>query len=129
MIYITDDSVLYPDDTFEENVDYTYDIITNSSSLSSTLHDENSDEHDFDTDDGHGFDTNDGHTASVKDDFNGMRIYSSVADKDKHKFFEVTINGVVKFMHKQTAVWYLTKNNNHLSSDRLVRVQKINKQK
>jgi hypothetical protein len=32
-------------------------------------------------------------------------------------------------MHKQTAAWYSTKKNHRLSSDRLVHVQKTNKQK
>ncbi len=41
---------------------------------------------------------------STKDGFNGMRIYSTVADKDRKKLFKITINGMEKFMHKQTTV-------------------------
>jgi hypothetical protein len=66
---------------------------------------------------------------TTRDQFDGMRIYSNICDKDKEKFFKITINGVNKFIHKQTAVWYFTKKNNQLTADRLVRVQKMNKQK
>ena len=122
MIYITDDYPLDSDDTFDENIDSANDVTINPC-LSSNLDDESESDVEFDSD------LEDADSKSAKDNFNGMRIFSSVIEKDKHKFFEVSINGVVKFMHKQTAVWYLTKKNNHLSSDRLVRVQKVNQQK
>ncbi len=66
---------------------------------------------------------------SKKDSCNGMRIYSTVADEHKKTLFKININGNNKYIHKQTAPWYLTKTNHRLSSDRLVRVQKMNKQK
>ena len=52
---------------------------------------------------------------TAKENFNGMRIYSVIDSKDKHKYFKVTINGKEKYIHKQTAVWYLTNNNSQLS--------------
>ena len=57
-----------------------------------------------------------------------MRVYSAVAEHDNHKFFKVDINGNEKFLHKQTAAWLITKKSNHLSSDRLLRVQQTAKQ-
>ena len=56
-------------------------------------------------------------------DFKGMRIDDAINQSDSSKYFKITVNGREKFMHKQTAVWYLTNKNCHLSSDRLVRVQ------
>ena len=67
-------------------------------------------------------------TVSKRENCNGMRIYSAVAEHDKHKFFKIDINGNEKFLHKQTAAWLITKNSNHLSSDRLLRVQQTAKQ-
>lgn len=52
-----------------------------------------------------------------------MRIFDSIDDNQSESFFHVKINDQQKFIHKQTATWYLTKNNVKLSSDRLKRVQ------
>ncbi len=120
MIYISDNCTLDSDDKLNENSDYSDEEITGGYLSSSDLDSESDDEYHSETE-------HEGVT-STKDGFNGMRIYSTVADKDRKKFFKITINGMEKFMHKQTAVWYLTTKNNRLSSDRLVRVQKTNKQ-
>jgi hypothetical protein len=53
----------------------------------------------------------------------GMRIFDSIDNSKSESFFRVKINNQEKFMHKQTATWYLSKNNIKLSSDRLKRVQ------
>jgi hypothetical protein len=62
-----------------------------------------------------------------KTNFNGMRVYNKVNTKLKDSYFEVLINGKVKFIHKQTACWILTKEENKLSADRLTRVIQMNK--
>ncbi|CAF3925446.1 unnamed protein product [Rotaria sordida] len=114
-IYINDYSILNDDDLeFDSDSD---EEINNDLS---TTH-ENSESECEDSD-------NEPETKSTKDNYNGMRIYSSVADKDKRKFFKMEINGKQKYIHKQTAAWYLTNKNNRLSSDRTVRVQQTNKQ-
>jgi hypothetical protein len=53
----------------------------------------------------------------------GMRIFDSIDNSQSESFFRVKINDQEKFIHKQTATWYLSKNNVKLSSDRLKRVQ------
>ena len=121
MIFITDDATLDADDSLNENINVLNEETTNPCLSSLDLNSESDGEYDSDVDEEC--------TTSTKDGFNGMRIYSAIADKDKKKFFKITINGIEKFMHKQTAVWYLTKKKNQLSSDRLVRVQKTNQQK
>ena len=115
LIYINDNSILNDDDL-------DYDSDTDEETINSTTaSDVNSESENEDSD-------TETETKSTKDAYNGMRIYSSVADKDKYKFFKIEINGKVKYMHKQTAIWYLTNKNNRLSSDRTVRVQQMNKQ-
>jgi hypothetical protein len=114
-IYINDNSILNDDD-LEYDSDADEDIIN-----STTASDVNSERENEDSD-------TEAETKSTKDAYNGMRIYSSIDDKDKHKFFKIEINGKKKYMHKQTAIWYLTNKNNRLSSDRTVRVQQMNRQ-
>jgi hypothetical protein len=48
-----------------------------------------------------------------------MKVYNKVSTKSKDSYFEVLINGKVKFIHKQTACWVLTKEENKISADRL----------
>ncbi|CAF4092072.1 unnamed protein product [Rotaria sp. Silwood2] len=115
MIYINDYSVLNDDD-----LEFDSDSDEEINKDLSTTH-ENSESECEDSD-------NEPETKSTKDNYNGMRIYSSVADKNKKKFFKMEINGKQKYIHKQTAAWYLTNKNNRLSSDRTVRVQQANKQ-
>ncbi|CAF4074976.1 unnamed protein product [Rotaria sp. Silwood2] len=56
---------------------------------------------------------------SDRTDFSGMRVFDSIDQAHKKSYFEVEINGKNKFLHKQTACWYLTEGKGHLSSDRL----------
>ncbi|CAF0870941.1 unnamed protein product [Rotaria sordida] len=114
MIFVTDDSELNSDDDDNDdlNVEQTSDLVDN--------HVDSEEEC---------IDAENACTTSKKDNYNGIRIYSAVSDQDKNKFFKININGIDKFIHKQTAAWCLTKKNNHLSSDRRVRVQQTNKQK
>lgn len=117
MIFVTDDSALESDHDTDDDED-------NGSNVEQT----------FDTADDNVdnepecIDVENVCTISKKDNHNGMRIYSAVADHDKNKFFQININGIDKFIHKQTAAWHLTKTSNHLSSDRRLRVQQTNKQ-
>jgi hypothetical protein len=53
----------------------------------------------------------------------GMRIFDSIDDSRSESFFRVKINNQDKFMHKQSATWYLSKDKIKLSADRLKRVQ------
>lgn len=53
----------------------------------------------------------------------GMRIFDSIDDHQCESFFKIEINGQMKYLHKQTATWYFSKNKPTLSSDRLKRVQ------
>ena len=53
----------------------------------------------------------------------GMRIFDSIPHGQHQSFFRVQINGQQKYLHKQTATWYLSKDKMELSSDRLKRVQ------
>lgn len=53
----------------------------------------------------------------------GMRIFDSIHPSQHQSFFRVKINGQQKFLHKQTAAWFLSKDSKKLSSDRLKRVQ------
>lgn len=122
LIYITDNATLDVDDVVDEDSD---DSDEESTPLPASDMNDESEQGDEGGDDE---EMEDECTTSTKDGFYGMRIYSSVADKNKDKFFEVNIDGKVKYIHKQTAVWYLTTKNNRLSSDRLLRVQKMNKQ-
>ena len=54
-----------------------------------------------------------------KTTFNGMKVYNKVSAKSKDSYFEVLINGKVKFIHKQTTCWVLTKEENKLSTDKI----------
>lgn len=120
MVYITDQSEFDDDDyDDDENIEHLLEETT----TDSTMLNNNSDSED------ECVELENACTVSKKDSYNGMRIYSTVADEHKKTFFKININGNNKYMHKQTAAWYLTKKNHRLSSDRLVRVQKTNKQK
>ncbi|CAF1316963.1 unnamed protein product [Rotaria sp. Silwood1] len=60
---------------------------------------------------------------SNRTDFSGMQIFDSIDQAHKNSYFEVEINNKKKFLHKQTACWYLTEGKGHLSSDRLSRMK------
>ena len=53
----------------------------------------------------------------------GVRIYDAINEDQSESFFRVKINDQDKFMHKQSATWYLSKDKVKLSTDRLKRVQ------
>ena len=55
--------------------------------------------------------------------FRGMRVYDNVKPTVAQSYFQLTINGIPKFLHKQTACWMLTHEKSPLSSDRLHRVR------
>lgn len=54
--------------------------------------------------------------------YQGMRVFDSINPSLAKSYFVININGVKKFLHKQTAVWLLSKDKPTLSSDRLKRV-------
>ncbi|CAF4720600.1 unnamed protein product, partial [Rotaria sp. Silwood1] len=64
---------------------------------------------------------------SNRTDFSGMRVFDSIDQAHKNSYFEVEINNKRKFLHKQTACWYLTEGKGHLSSDRLSRVKQTSR--
>ena len=64
---------------------------------------------------------------SSRTNFSGMRIFDTIDQAQKNSYFEVEINGDKKFLHKQTACWMLTENNNRLSNDRLSRVKQTSR--
>lgn len=59
---------------------------------------------------------------STKSEFEGIGIFDEINPKLKPSFFKIKINGNVKYLHKQSACWLLTKQLNKLSNDRLSRV-------
>jgi hypothetical protein len=58
----------------------------------------------------------------IKTNFNGMKICEEIGPRQQDSYFKVQINGVKKYIHKQSACWLLTERNIHLSNDRLSRV-------
>lgn len=64
-----------------------------------------------------------------KETFQGMKIFDKIDPLKRDNYFHILINNKSKYLHKQTAARLLTANKNHLSSDRLSRVQQTNKQK
>ena len=53
----------------------------------------------------------------------GVRIFDSIDENHSDSYFRVNINKQDKFMHKQSATWYFSKDRVKLSADRLKRVQ------
>lgn len=64
----------------------------------------------------------DNNITSIKANFNGMRICEKIQTHQQDSYFKIKVNGVQKFMHKQSASWLLTEKNIKLSNDRLSRV-------
>lgn len=58
--------------------------------------------------------------------YQGMRVFDTINPSLARSYFVININGMKKFLHKQTAVWLLSKDKSTLSSDRLKRVM-VNK--
>ncbi|CAF5055062.1 unnamed protein product, partial [Rotaria sp. Silwood1] len=91
MIYIKDDFILNDDD-----LDFDSDSDEQMNDDSTALDVNNESEYeDSETET---------ETKSAKDGYDGIRIYSTIADKDRDKFFKVEINGKKKYIHKQTTV-------------------------
>ncbi|CAF1571499.1 unnamed protein product [Didymodactylos carnosus] len=55
--------------------------------------------------------------------FCGMRVVDSIKPEKIDSYFRIEINGALKYIHKQTAAWFLMDNKTKLSSDQLQRVQ------
>ena len=68
------------------------------------------------------------HVTTSRQTFQGMKIYDKINPTRTSHYFQIVINNKQKYIHKQTAARLLTSNKNSLSSDRLLRVQQMNKQ-
>ena len=58
-----------------------------------------------------------------KSDFNGIRLVDHINRTLRQSYFEVKIDGNIKYIHKQSACWLLSNNITKLSTDRLSRVR------
>jgi hypothetical protein len=59
--------------------------------------------------------------------FHGLNIKETVPVDQEKSYFKIKVNGVNKFLHKSTACYLLTKDNNSLFADRLSRVIQTSK--
>ena len=59
---------------------------------------------------------------SVQPTFRGMRVCEKIPSHLSGSYFKICINGNDKFIHKSSACWVLTEQNQKLSSDRTKRV-------
>ncbi|CAF5225038.1 unnamed protein product [Rotaria magnacalcarata] len=64
---------------------------------------------------------------TTKQEFSGMKVFNTMQSHIEHSYFKATINDDIKYMHKQTACCLLTGEKSKMSTDRLLRVQQINK--
>ncbi len=64
----------------------------------------------------------------TKTKFSGIHLFDSINSDLKDSYFKIDLNNGIKYMHKKTASWFLTENNNNLSSDRLKSVMETNTQ-
>ncbi len=64
---------------------------------------------------------------TIKRNFHGLNIKETVPIDQQKSYFKIRVNGVKKFLHKSTACYLLTKDNNSLSADRLSRVIQTSK--
>ena len=84
----------------------------------------NNDTYDYESDEEINFDDNYDTIENVTISANrGMRLIDKVKEEFAHSYFQVSINGDKKYLHKQAACWLLEKDRSTLSSDRLSRVQ------
>jgi hypothetical protein len=65
----------------------------------------------------------DGVLNSTKSDFDRIRIVDRVNPALRQSYFKIKVNQNIKYLHKQSACWLLSKNITKLSSDRLSRVK------
>ena len=54
---------------------------------------------------------------TTKREFSDVPLFDSINQDLNDSYFKTELNNVIKYMHKQTAFWFLTAKNNHLSSD------------
>ena len=111
-----DDDGSADDDSDDENVTENFD------SIDPEGNDYATDDHDDKVDPNDRLNT-------TKQVFNGMRIYDQIPVSQESHYFEVLINGVNKYVNKQTAARLLTVDKCRLSSDRLSRVQQSTRQR
>ncbi|UJR18383.1 hypothetical protein I4U23_005287 [Adineta vaga] len=64
-------------------------------------------------------DNADNNLTRVKDNFTGMKICERIESHQQNAYFKIKINGIQKFLYKQSASWLLTEKNSHLANDRL----------
>ena len=55
--------------------------------------------------------------------YHGVRLFNSVKQELADSYFQVTVNKEKKYLHKQSACWFVQKEKAALSADRLSRVQ------
>jgi len=64
---------------------------------------------------------------TFKTSFDGLNIKDTVPAGQEKSYFKIKINDMNKFLHKSTACYLLTRDNNRLSTDRLPRVIQTSK--
>ncbi|CAF5101510.1 unnamed protein product [Rotaria magnacalcarata] len=105
----------------DENINQDSDVESDNETDNNMANDlaSNSDsEEDLEFDDG--FDSISNVTTSAN---RGVRLVDNVKEKFSQTYFRVTIKKQNKFLHKQTACWFLEKDKSSLPADRLSRVQ------
>ncbi|CAF1921905.1 unnamed protein product [Rotaria magnacalcarata] len=58
-----------------------------------------------------------------RQNFKGCRIFDKIDPQQINKYFRISVDSSVKYIHKQSACWLLSTSKNRLSSDRLERVK------
>ena len=67
-------------------------------------------------------DTDEEQLKTIKTNFHGLNMKETVPIDQEKSYFKIKVNNTDKFLHKSTACYLLTKDNNSLSADRLSRV-------
>lgn len=107
------DSQMSSDDDYDDDDD-------NESNILLTRNDQSYDSDDtIDDDDSSSYNISNISSSTIR----GMRVFDSINDNRSDSFFRLKINNQEKFMHKQSATWYFSKDKVKLSADRLKRVQ------
>ncbi|CAM4761421.1 unnamed protein product [Rotaria magnacalcarata] len=91
--------------------------------ISSVHNESSSSEAEDDDDDNMG----DEQMKTFKTSFDGLNIKDNVPTDQDKSYFKIKINDMNKFLHKSTACYLLTRDNNSLSTDRLTRVIQTSK--
>ncbi|CAF5168519.1 unnamed protein product [Rotaria magnacalcarata] len=58
-----------------------------------------------------------------RQNFKGCRIFDKIDPQQINKYFRISVDSLVKYIHKQSACWLLSTSKNRLSSDQLERVK------